>query len=82
LNPKNLEAGWDGLMSGLGMVPRGGVNPVFAATGKALGVTFAEIFSMMVMVIMLTTLLPAPVLSFLLKRRGITALTQTNKGRW
>jgi hypothetical protein len=70
LNPKNLEAGWDGLMSGLGLVPRGGVNPVFAATGKALGVTFAEIFSMMVMIIMLTILLPVPVLSLGMAKQG------------
>ncbi len=49
--------------------------------GGIYGVTFDQIFSMMVMVIMLTTLLPAPVLSFLLKRQD-TAVTQMNKGRW
>lgn len=66
---------------GWGMVPRGEVGLIFAATGKAMGVISDEIFSMMVMVIMLTTLLPVPVLSFLLKRQD-TAVTQTNRGRW
>ena len=54
---------------GWGMVPRGEVGLIFAATGKALGVVSDEIFSMVVMVIMLTTLLPPPVLSYLLKRQ-------------
>jgi len=62
---------------GWGMVPRGEVGLIFAATGKAMGVLPDEIFSMMLMVIMLTTLLPAPVLSFLLKRQD-AAVTQTN----
>jgi Kef-type K+ transport system membrane component KefB len=69
------------LTVGLGMVPRGEVGLIFAATGKAMGVVSDEIFSMMVMVIMLTTLLPAPLLSFLLKRQ-YTAITQTNKSGW
>ncbi len=65
---------------GWGMVPRGEVGLIFAATGKAMGVISDEIFSMMVIVIMLTTLLPAPVLSFLLNCQD-KAVTQTSRGR-
>ncbi len=52
---------------GWGMVPRGEVGLIFAATGKALGVFPDDIFSMMVIVIMFTTILPPPILNALLK---------------
>ncbi len=58
---------------GWGMVPRGEVGLIFAATGKALGVFPDDIFSMMVIVIMFTTILPPPILNALLKRQD-TAL--------
>lgn len=54
---------------GWGMVPRGEVGLIFAATGKAIGVVSDEVFSMIVVVIMLTTLLPPPILNYLLKRQ-------------
>jgi Na+:H+ antiporter len=54
---------------GWGMVPRCEVGLIFAATGKALGVLPDDIFSMLVIVIMFTTILPPPVLSALLKRQ-------------
>jgi len=53
---------------GWGMVPRGEIGLIFAATGKAMGVVSDEIFSIIVIVIMLTTILPPPILNFLLKR--------------
>lgn len=53
---------------GWGMVPRCEVGLIFAATGKALGVFPDDIFSMMILVIMLTTILPPPILHALLKR--------------
>ena len=58
---------------GWGMVPRGEVGLIFTATGKAIGVFPDDIFSMMVIVIMFTTILPPPILNALLKRRD-TAL--------
>jgi Na+:H+ antiporter len=54
---------------GWGMVPRGEVGLIFAATGKALGVLPDDIFSMMVIVIMITTILPPPILNVLIKRQ-------------
>ncbi len=54
---------------GWGMVPRGEVGLIFAATGKSLGVVSDAIFSMLVIVIILTTMLTPPVLSYLLRRQ-------------
>ena len=55
---------------GWGMVPRGEVGLIFAATGKAHGVVSDEIFSMVVSVIMLTTLLPPTILNYLWRHRA------------
>ncbi|MDH3829475.1 MAG: cation:proton antiporter [Desulfobacterales bacterium] len=55
---------------GWGMVPRGEVALIFAAMGKSMGVVSDEIFSMIVMVIMLTTIVPPPILNFLLQRKN------------
>ena len=54
---------------GWGMVPRCEVGLIFAAMGKALGVFPDDIFSMMVIVIMFTTIFPPPILNALLKRQ-------------
>ncbi len=54
---------------GWGMVPRCEVGLIFAAMGKALGVFPDDIFSMMVIVIMFTTILPPLILNALLKRQ-------------
>ncbi|MGA8181545.1 MAG: cation:proton antiporter, partial [Desulfobacterales bacterium] len=54
---------------GWGMVPRGEVGLIFAATGKALGVLPDDIFSMMVIVIMITTILPPLILNALIMRQ-------------
>jgi len=53
---------------GWGMVPRGVVGLIFATIGKSLGVVSDEMFSVIVIVIIFTTLLTPPVLSWLLKR--------------
>jgi Na+:H+ antiporter len=57
---------------GWGMVPRCEVGLIFAAMGKALGVFPDDIFSMMIIVIMFTTILPPPILNALLKRQDPT----------
>jgi Kef-type K+ transport system membrane component KefB len=54
---------------GWGMVPRGEVGLIFAATGKALGVLPDDIFSMMVIVIMITTILPPLILNAMIMRQ-------------
>jgi Kef-type K+ transport system membrane component KefB len=56
------------LIIGWGMVPRGEVGLIFAMTGKTIGVVPEDIFSMVIIVIMLTTILPAPILNYLLKQ--------------
>lgn len=54
---------------GVGMIPRGEVGLIFANMGKSLGVMDDNIFSALVVVIMLTTLITPPVLAALLKDR-------------
>lgn len=53
---------------GWGMAPRGEVGLIFAVTGKAMGVVSDEIFSVIVAVVILTTLLTPPVLTALIRR--------------
>jgi len=53
---------------GVGMIPRGEVGLIFAASGKALGVVNDQVFSMIVIVVILSTLLTPPVLAYLLKK--------------
>lgn len=53
---------------GWGMVPRGEVGLIFAATGKALGVVNDEVFSVIVIMVIISTLLPPPILTYLLHK--------------
>jgi Kef-type K+ transport system membrane component KefB len=57
---------------GWGMAPRGEVGLIFAVTGKALGVVSDQIFSVIVAVIILTTLLTPPILTAVIRRVGKT----------
>lgn len=52
---------------GLGMLPRGEVGLVFAAIGKGLGVVDDAMFSSLVLVVIITTLLSPPLLKIALK---------------
>ena len=54
---------------GFGMVPRGEVGLIFATIGKGLGVVSDEVFSVIVKMVILTTLLTPPILTLLLKRQ-------------
>lgn len=54
---------------GWGMVPRGEVGLIFAMVGKQLGVISESMFSVIVIMVILTTLLTPPVLTWLLKRQ-------------
>lgn len=51
----------------LGMAPRGEVGLIFAFVGKSLGVVTEELFSVIVLMVMLTTLVTPPVLAWLLR---------------
>ncbi|HEY9445496.1 MAG TPA: cation:proton antiporter [Burkholderiales bacterium] len=55
---------------GWGMVPRGEVGLIFAFVGKSLGVVSDGMFSVIVIMVMLTTIVTPPALSYLLRARG------------
>ncbi|RLJ63788.1 cation:proton antiporter [Sulfurisoma sediminicola] len=54
---------------GWGMVPRGEVGLIFAMVGKQLGVMGEAMFSVIVIMVILTTLVTPPVLTLLLRRQ-------------
>lgn len=60
-NVKKWVVGW-------GMVPRGEVGLIFATIGKGLGVVNDTVFSVIVIMVILTTLMTPPILSYLLKK--------------
>jgi Kef-type K+ transport system membrane component KefB len=53
---------------GWGMVPRGEVGLIFATMGRQLGVIPEREFSVIVIMVILTTLMTPPILSYLLRR--------------
>lgn len=55
---------------GWGMVPRGEVGLIFAVVGRQLGVMSEAMFSVIVIMVILTTLVTPPVLTWLLRRQG------------
>ncbi len=63
-------AGVNKWIVGFGMVPRGEVGLIFATIGASLGVVNDSVFSVIVIMIILTTLLTPPLLSVMLKRAG------------
>jgi len=60
--------GVDRLSVGVGMMPRGEVGLIFASIGKGLGVVSDEVFSAVVIMVMVTTLLAPPLLKITLAR--------------
>ena len=54
---------------GWGMVPRGEVGLIFAVAGQKLGVLSESMFSIIVIMVILTTLFTPPVLTYLLRRQ-------------
>ena len=56
---------------GIGMIPRGEVGLIFAASGRALDVVSDQVYSMIVIVVILSTLLTPPILTALLQRQDI-----------
>lgn len=57
---------------GWGMVPRGEVGLIFASVGRALGVVGVTEYSVIVIVIMLTTFVTPPILSVIVKRTSLS----------
>ncbi|HZX50095.1 MAG TPA: cation:proton antiporter [Candidatus Paceibacterota bacterium] len=64
----------DRLLVGFGMIPRGEVGLIFATIGASLGVVSPDVFSVIVIMVILTTLLTPPILTFLLKRQPAAAV--------
>jgi Kef-type K+ transport system membrane component KefB len=60
----------DRLVIGIGMMPRGEVGLVFAAIGRTLGVIDDALFSAIVLMVMITTLMSPPLLKAAINRRG------------
>jgi Kef-type K+ transport system membrane component KefB len=58
----------DRLSIGIGMMPRGEVGLIFASIGKGLGVVSDSVFSAVVIMVMVTTLLTPPLLKITLAR--------------
>lgn len=56
---------------GFGMVPRGEVGLIFATIGLSLGVVPDAVFSVIVIMVILTTLLSPPILGHILKRMPV-----------
>lgn len=61
------------LAIGLGMMPRGEVGLIFAAIGKSLGVINDELFSAVVLMVIVTTLIAPPLLKLTLAKKGTTS---------
>jgi Kef-type K+ transport system membrane component KefB len=62
------QKGVDRLTVGIGMIPRGEVELIFAGIGKSLGVFNDEIFSAIVVMVMVTTFLTPPLLKWSIGR--------------
>ena len=54
---------------GWGLVPRGEVTLIFAATGKTLGVLSDALFTAMILMVIISTLVVPPVLTLLIRRK-------------
>jgi Kef-type K+ transport system membrane component KefB len=63
------QRGMSKLLIGFGMVPRGEVGLIFANVGKSLGVVSDELFAVVVVMVIVTTLITPPTLAWLLKRQ-------------
>ena len=63
---------------GVGMIPRGEVGLIFAAIGQGIGVLNDELFSVIVIMVILTTLIPPPVLAWLLRKNDNRIQTQVS----
>ena len=63
------QNGIDRLTVGIGMIPRGEVELIFAGIGRSLGIFSNEIFSAIVVMVMVTTFLTPPLLKWSIGRK-------------
>ncbi|MEQ1849907.1 MAG: cation:proton antiporter [Candidatus Peribacteraceae bacterium] len=59
------------MIVGWGMVPRGEVGLIFAAIGNDTGLISSELYSVLVLVVLLTTLFTPPMLSHLVRKQAL-----------
>jgi len=64
-----LKKGYHKLVVGFGLVPRGEVTLIFASLGKSLGVLSTSLYSVLIIVVLLTTLITPPCLTWALGRQ-------------
>jgi len=62
-------SGRDGLIVGVGMIPRGEVGLITANIGWAAGIVSSEIYSLVIVLVLATTLVTPPLLSFCFGRK-------------
>ncbi|MCX5893261.1 MAG: cation:proton antiporter [Deltaproteobacteria bacterium] len=67
-----LKKGYHKLVVGFGLVPRGEVTLIFASLGKAMGVLSTSLYSVLIIVVLLTTLITPPCLTWALGRSDET----------
>jgi Na+:H+ antiporter len=66
----NAFSGRDGLVVGVGMIPRGEVGLITANIGWAAGIVSSEIYSLVIVLVLATTLVTPPLLSFCFGRES------------
>lgn len=84
-----LGTNTDKLLIGIGMVPRGEVGLIFATIGVSIGVFNAELYAIVLLVVLLTTLMTPPLLRWRITRavngndeEEIVADTEEPVGGW
>lgn len=65
--------GYNKLMVGVGLIPRGEVGLIFASIGKAVGVLDDRLFAIVILVVILTTLVTPPMLNSLIAKMNAKA---------
>jgi len=64
-----LKKGYRKLVVGLGLVPQGEVTLIFADLAKSMGILSTSLYSVLTIVVLLTTLVTPPVLKWALERK-------------
>ena len=64
-----LKKGYRNLVVGFGLVPRGEVTLIFADLAKSMGILSTSLYSVLTIVVLLTTLVTPPVLKWALERK-------------
>jgi Kef-type K+ transport system membrane component KefB len=70
-----LKKGYHKLVVGFGLVPRGEVTLIFASLGRSMGVLSTALYSVLIIVVLLTTLITPPCLTWALGRSDEKDLT-------